>query len=104
MFLMSRAMPIVPMFFATHKITQGITYSMMSASWDPEREGSVLGTDEFSRNIDNIKGGLSRSKENAQVREQIMLEENFARQKIQKEKPKKPAATSLAEKMGDELE
>mmetsp|Transcript_7168 Transcript_7168/g.14642 ORF Transcript_7168/g.14642 Transcript_7168/m.14642 type:complete len:296 (-) Transcript_7168:330-1217(-) len=82
----------------------GITYSMMSASWDPEREGSVLGTDEFSRNIDNIKGGLSRSKENAQVREQIMLEENFARQKIQKEKPKKPAASSLAEKMGDELE
>jgi len=81
----------------------GITYSMMSASWDPEREGSVLGTDEFSRNIDNIKGGLSRSRENAQVREQIMMEENRARQ-MQTSKPKKPAPTSLAQKMGDELE
>lgn len=81
----------------------GITYSMMSASWDPEREGSVLGTDEFSRNIDNIKGGLTRSRDNAQVREQIMMEENRARQ-MQTSKPKKPAPTSLAEKMGDELD
>jgi hypothetical protein len=76
---------------------------MMSASWDPEREGSVLGTDEFSRNIDNIKGGLTRSRDNAQVREQIMMEENRARQ-MQTSKPKKPAPTSLAEKMGDELD
>ena len=86
---------------------QGITYSMMSASWDPEREGSVLGTDEFSRNIDNIKGGLSRSRENAEVREQIMVEENRARMatSTQKQKqPKKTASTSLAEKMGDEFD
>lgn len=84
----------------------GITYSMMSASWDPEREGSVLGTDEFSRNIDNIKGGLSRSRENAQVREQIMVEENRALMtgNTQKKKAKKPAATSLADKMGDEFD
>ena len=80
---------------------------MMSASWDPEREGSVLGTDEFSRNIDNIKGGLSRSRENAEVREQIMVEENRARMatSTQKQKqPKKTASTSLAEKMGDEFD
>lgn len=76
---------------------------MMSASWDPEREGSVLGTDEFARNVDNIKGGLSRSRENAQVREQIMMEENRARM-AKPQKPKKPAATSLAEKMGDEFD
>jgi len=82
----------------------GITYSMMSASWDAEREGSILGTDEFSRNIENIKGGLTRSKENAEVREQIMLEENRARQNQVKEKPKKSAATSFTEKIGDELE
>lgn len=82
----------------------GITYSMMSASWDPEREGTMLGTDEFSRNIDNIKGGLKRSGENAQVREQIMFEENRARQLQAKSKPKKPAGASLAEKMGDELD
>ncbi len=75
---------------------------MMSASWDPEREGSVLGTDEFSRNIDNIKGGLSRSRENAQTREQIMVEENRARQMAPKEK--KPKTTSLADKLGEELE
>ena len=76
---------------------------MMSASWDEDREGSLLGTEEFSRNVGNIKDGLSRSGENAQVREQIMVEENRARQMQAKKKPKKPAATSLAEKMGDEL-
>lgn len=82
----------------------GITYSMMSASWDADREGTLLGTEEFSRNVGNIKDGLSRSGENAQVREQIMVEENRARQtQANKKKPKKPAATSLAEKMGDEL-
>lgn len=81
----------------------GITYSMMSASWDPEREGSILGTDEFSRNIDNIKGGLSRSRENAEVREKIMLEENRALLQATP-KPKKPAGQSLAEKLGDEME
>ena len=77
---------------------------MMSASWDPEREGSVLGTDEFSRNIGNVKGGLTRSRDNAEVREQIMLEENFARQKMQKIKEKKPKASSLTKKLGDELD
>jgi len=82
----------------------GITYSMMSASWDPEREGSVLGTDEFSRNIDNIKGGLKRSGENAQIREQIMIEENRSRQQQAQAKPKKPPAASLTEKMGDEFD
>mmetsp|Transcript_25901 Transcript_25901/g.60782 ORF Transcript_25901/g.60782 Transcript_25901/m.60782 type:complete len:310 (+) Transcript_25901:163-1092(+) len=85
----------------------GITYSMMSASWDPEREGTIIGTDEFSRNIDNIKGGLTRSRENAEVREQIMLEENRARQGLMPAtppKPKKPAGQSLAEKLGDEMD
>ena len=77
---------------------------MMSASWDPEREGSVLGTDEFSRNIDNIKGGLSRSRENAQIREQIMVEENRSRMASPSKAPKKPAASSFTEKMGDEME
>ena len=79
---------------------------MMSASWDPEREGTVLGTDEFARNIDNIKGGLSRSRENAEIREKIMVEENRARQGLMpaNPKPKKPAGQSLAEKLGDEME
>jgi len=49
----------------------GITYSVMSASWDPEREGSLLGIDEFEKNIGNIKSGLSRSKENLLIRERM---------------------------------
>lgn len=43
----------------------------MSASWDPDREGSVLGFDEFSRNIQNIKTGLSRSQENIRLRDKM---------------------------------
>eukprot|EP00536_Pseudo-nitzschia_multiseries_P012619 jgi/Psemu1/244743/estExt_Genewise1.C_4920034 len=89
----------------------GITYSMMSASWDPEREGSVLGTDEFSRNIENIKDGLGRSRDNAQVREQMMLEDNMnvARQQQQQQQQQaqakeKKQKSSLAEKMRDDLE
>jgi len=81
---------------------------MMSASWDPEREGSILGTDEFSRNIDNIKGGLSRSRENAQIREQIMIEKNkaqpFKPETFKPSKPKKSTPTSLSEKLGDEFD
>jgi len=92
----------------------GITYSMMSASWDPEREGSVLGTDEFSRNIENIKNGLTRSQVNAEVREQIMLEENLKQNRIQgtissssmssSSNKNKKAAQSLAEKLGDGMD
>jgi len=47
----------------------GITYSVMSASWDEDREGTLVGTDEFKRNLDTIKGGLSRSRENLLLRE-----------------------------------
>jgi len=80
---------------------------MMSASWDPEREGSVFGTDEFSRNIGSIKDGFTRSKDNAVVREQIMLEENFGKQKVSSSKSSKnnkKIAQSLAEKLGDGMD
>jgi Photosynthesis affected mutant 68 len=50
---------------------QGITYSIMSASWDDDREGSLLGTEEFSQNVENIKTGLSRSRENAILRDKM---------------------------------
>jgi len=43
----------------------------MSASWDPDREGSFLGTDEFAKNLENIKEGLGRSRENAVLRDNI---------------------------------
>lgn len=79
----------------------GITYSMLSSSWDENREGSLLGTDEFSRNIDNIKGGLNRSRDNAQIREQIMIEENQQQKKATISSNKKQ---SLAEKLGDGMD
>ena len=86
-------------------INQGITYSMMSASWDPEREGSLLGTDEFTRNVENIKSGLSRSRDNAMVREKIMLEKNSNKNKQESgSNRKKQPAKSFIEKMGDEIE
>lgn len=44
----------------------------MSASWDADREGSLLGTEEFQRNVNNIKDGLSRSRENAVLRDRMV--------------------------------
>ena len=49
----------------------GITYSMLSASWDDDREGSGLGLDEFQTNVGNLKEGLARTKENALLREKM---------------------------------
>lgn len=49
----------------------GITYSVMSASWDDDREGSDLGVDEFQKNVESLKDGLSRTKENALLREKL---------------------------------
>jgi hypothetical protein len=43
----------------------------MSASWDDDREGSLLGAEEFSQNVENIKTGLSRSRENAILRDKM---------------------------------
>ena len=51
---------------------QGITYSVMSASWDDDREGSGgLGIEEFKKNVGSIQEGLSRTKENALLREKM---------------------------------
>lgn len=49
----------------------GITYSVMSASWDPDREGSFLGQEELQKNVQTIRDGLSRSRDNAVVREKM---------------------------------
>jgi hypothetical protein len=49
----------------------GITYSVMSASWDEDTEGSALGLKEFGDNLESLKTGLSRSRENARVRERM---------------------------------
>jgi len=57
----------------------GITYSVMSTSWDPDVEGSFLGTEEFSNNIENIKDGLTRARKNMILREKMngMAEEEI---------------------------
>jgi DNA topoisomerase IA len=52
-------------------MNQGITYSVMSASWDPDREGSFLGWDEFQLNLQNVQDGLRRSRSNAILREKM---------------------------------
>lgn len=43
----------------------------MSASWDEDREGDFWGFDEFKRNVDNIREGLQRSRENLVLRENM---------------------------------
>ena len=52
-------------------LEQGITYSVMSTSWDPDREESGLGFDEFQKNVGILGEGLSRSRENALLRERM---------------------------------
>ena len=49
-------------FDVTLMMKKGITYSVLSSSWDEDREGSGFGADEFQKNIGNIKEGLSRTK------------------------------------------
>ena len=86
---------------------KGITYSVMSASWDPDREGSFLGTDEFQRNVENIQTGLKRSRENAILREKVSglsegeLEKAFS-DLDRKEQAKKKQ--SLESKLKEELD
>lgn len=90
----------------------GITYSVMSASWDPDREGSGLGADEFSTNVNNLREGLARSRENNLLRERMAglpeeeiqaairdLDRRDARKKREEE-----AKKGLAEKINKDLE
>mmetsp|Transcript_19323 Transcript_19323/g.46691 ORF Transcript_19323/g.46691 Transcript_19323/m.46691 type:complete len:254 (+) Transcript_19323:259-1020(+) len=85
----------------------GITYSIFSSSWDADREGSLLGTDEFSQNLGNIKAGLSRSRENAILRDKmdrsVYSPEDLAQIDAANNKPKEPKK-SFTEKLGDEME
>merc|ERR1712039_211817 len=38
----------------------GSGYGMMSASWDPDKEGSLLGTEQFGENVKAIGEGFRR--------------------------------------------
>ncbi|CAB9514836.1 Protein of unknown function (DUF3464) [Seminavis robusta] len=83
----------------------GITYSIVSASWDEEREGSLLGIDEFQKNVGNIKEGLDRSKENLLLREKMAgLPEAEIEAAISELEKREKRKRSFESKMGQELE
>jgi hypothetical protein len=87
----------------------GITYSVLSASWDPDREGDFFGADEFKQNMENIKAGLSRSRDNAVLRDKIADVGDDQIRKALKDLEKKEQAEakrtqSFASKLNDELE
>jgi hypothetical protein len=70
----------------------------MSASWDEDREGDFWGFDEFKRNVDNIREGLQRSKENAVLRDRLRSGDVSVEEALAAEK-KKTAPKTLSEKL-----
>jgi DNA topoisomerase IA len=81
---------------------------VMSASWDPDREGSFLGWDEFQLNIQNVRDGLQRSRTNAILRDKMSnISENELQTAIQdldqRDKSKK-SPTTLQSKLQEELD
>jgi hypothetical protein len=84
---------------------KGITYSIVSASWDEDREGSLLGVEEFQKNVGNIKEGLERSKENARLREKMAgLPEAEIQKAIADLDKREKKEQSFQTKLGDELD
>lgn len=83
----------------------------MSASWDPDREGSFFGFDEFQKNLQNIQQGFDRSKENTILREKVARLDSDEIQTAlteleQRDKKKQQEVTkqSLQSKLENELE
>ena len=52
----------------------GITYGILSASWEPDSDGSMLGINEFKTNVGRIKDGLKRTRETAELKDEIEKE------------------------------
>jgi hypothetical protein len=77
----------------------------VSASWDEDREGTFLGVDEFQKNVDSIKEGLDRSKENLLLREKMAgLPEAEIEAAISDLDKREKRRQSLASKIEQELE
>ena len=76
----------------------------MSASWDEDREGSFWGFDEFQRNVENVKDGLGRSKENAILRDRLQTGQVRLEDLEKGSSAKKSKATTLSEKLQDGLD
>ena len=49
----------------------GISYGIMSTSWDEEKEGSVLGTEEIGKNIALMRADLESSRLEAEAEQQL---------------------------------
>ena len=49
----------------------GLTYGLISTSWDEDVEGSFLGVDEFQTNVARIFDGTKRGGENEELRAQL---------------------------------
>jgi hypothetical protein len=49
----------------------GISYAILSSSWDEDRDGSLLGFDELKLNIKRIQEGFGRVQDTAKLKEEI---------------------------------
>ena len=49
----------------------GISYAILSSSWDEDRDGSLLGIDELQLNIKRIQEGFGRVQDSAKLKEEI---------------------------------
>jgi len=86
----------------------GITYSVLSASWDDDREGGALGVEEFKKNVGSVTQGVKRSRENQLLRERMAgLPESEIEAAIKdlemREAREMKRTETLAEKMEKEL-
>lgn len=52
----------------------GIGYGALSASWDEDADGSMLGASEFKTNVQRILEGLRRSAKDAKLRDSMQKE------------------------------
>ena len=78
----------------------------MSASWDEDREGDMLGVDEFQKNVNNVREGLQRSRDNAVLRDNMarLDDGEMAQALADLEKREQKAAKQKSQSWSDKLE
>ncbi|CAM9794755.1 unnamed protein product [Chrysoparadoxa australica] len=54
----------------------GITYAIISSSWDEDREGSFVGGDEVKKNLGSILEGLRRTSDKQELLDQMEQDSN----------------------------
>lgn len=75
----------------------------MSASWDEDREGDLLGTDEFKKNLENIQEGLQRSRENTLLRENVARLNDGEVENALKDLERREKARAQPKTIGDKM-